>query len=81
MTDTIGSLLGATDDGPNDKRDANQYIIDSIPFGNFGTTSPLINQPNATKIRFRLAAALGMTDEELSAKIANFYRTGEVAHE
>ena len=79
MTDTIGSLLGAADEGPNDKHDANQYIIDSIPLGNFGMTSPLINQPNATKIRFRLAAALGMSDEELSAKLADYYRKNKAA--
>ena len=78
MTDNVGSLLGAVDEGPNDKHDANQYIIDSIPLGNFGMTSPLINQPNATKIRFRLAAALGLSDEELSAKLADYYRKHKV---
>ena len=81
MTDNVGSLLGAVDNGPNDKRDANLLIIAAIPLGNCGMTSPLINQPNATKIRVKIAEALGLTDEELSAKIAHFYRTGEVAHE
>ena len=74
MTDNVGSLLGGSDDGPNDKYDANLLIIEAVPIGNFGMTSPLISQPNATKIRFKIAEALGITDEELSAKLANFYR-------
>ena len=79
MTDTIGSLLGAADEGPNDKHDANQYIIDSIPPGVFGQSRPHLDQAKATNIRDKIAIALGMTDEELSAKLADYYRKHKVA--
>lgn len=62
----------------NNNKDANQFIIDSVPLA--GMTRPLIDPHQATRIRCRIAQALGMEDEELAARLAHFQRTKEVKH-
>ena len=59
---------------PSDNQDANQLIIESVPLA--GMTQPLIDQHQATKIRAKIALALGMEDDELAARLAHFQRNG-----
>ena len=58
----------------SDNEDANRLIIESIPLA--GMAKPLIDQHQATKIRAKIALALGMEDEELALRLAYFQRNG-----
>ena len=63
----------------DNNKDANQFIIESVPLA--GMTRPLIDPHQATRIRCKIAQALGLEDEELAARLAHFQRTGEVKHD
>ena len=60
----------------SDNQDANQLIIESVPLA--GMTRRLIDPHQATQIRAKIALALGMEDEELAFRLAQFQRTGQV---
>jgi hypothetical protein len=56
----------------DDFTDANQLIIEAVPMG--GRPRRLLDQYMAAQIRNKIALALGLEDEALATKLAQFQR-------